>query len=81
MSHSKATNLLQRYVLLRTDDAKGYAWLSRALSLVAQYDEAASAAKRAITLNPTNAYYYRQLGYCRNGSTAMRTPSGRSVRR
>ncbi len=61
---SKATNLLQKYVSLRADDAKGFAWLSRALSQVAQYDEAASAARRAITLNPTNTYYHRQLGYC-----------------
>jgi tetratricopeptide (TPR) repeat protein len=61
---SKATNLFQKYVSLRTDDAEGYTWLSYALSQVGQYNEAASAARRAITLNPTNNYCYRQLGYC-----------------
>lgn len=49
---------------LRTDDAKGYAWLSDALSQVAQYDEAVSAARHALSLDPTNNYCYRQLGYC-----------------
>ncbi len=62
--HTKATNLFQKYVSLRADDAEGYKWLSYALSEMAQYDGAVSAARHALTLNPTNTYCYRQLGYC-----------------
>lgn len=61
---SKAANLFQQYISLRTNDAEGYAWLSFALFNQAQYDKAASAARRGIALNLTNADCFRYLGYC-----------------
>ena len=60
---SKAANVFQQYVSLRTNDDEGNAWLSFVLYQQAQYDRAASAAKSGITLNPSNTFCFRQLGY------------------